>query len=74
MDGLDYLVVLMGSLILLAASIIQERNDGKTIRCMLDEKPFLLRFLVILLGIMIILVFGIYGPDFSAAEFVYMQF
>jgi len=74
MDGLDYLVVLMGSLVLLTASIIQERNDGKTIRCMLDEKPFLLRFLVILMGIMIILVFGIYGPDFSAAEFVYMQF
>ena len=41
---------------------------------MLDEKPFILRFAVILAGIMMILVFGVYGPDYSAAEFVYMQF
>ncbi|MBO7252671.1 MAG: MBOAT family protein [Oscillospiraceae bacterium] len=74
LDAWDYLVLAISSLILLGASIIQERNDGKTIRQMLDEKPFALRLFVILMGIMMIMVFGWYGPGFSAAEFVYMQF
>jgi hypothetical protein len=44
------------------------------VRQLLDVKPFALRFFVILVGIMMILVFGMYGPEYSAAEFVYMQF
>lgn len=55
-------------------SLIQERNDGTTIREMLDRKPFVFRLAVITAGIMMILLFGMYGPGFSAAEFVYMQF
>ena len=40
---------------------------------MLDEKPFLVRYLVLLVGLAMLIIFGIYGPGFDAAAFVYMQ-
>jgi len=74
LDAWDYGLLGVCTLILFAASLIQERHPESTMRQLLDEKPFLLRFAVILVGIMAVLVFGVYGPDFSVAEFVYMQF
>lgn len=74
LDVWDYGLLAVCTCIVFFASLIQERNPDRTIREMLDQKPFLLRFAVILAGIMLILVFGIYGPEFAAAEFVYMQF
>jgi len=74
LDVWDYGLLAVCTCILFVTSLIQERNDGITIREILDQKHFLLRFAVIVAGIMMILVFGIYGPEFAAAEFVYMQF
>lgn len=74
LDWMDFGMLGICTMILFTVSLIQERNSAVTIRRMLDEKPFLLRFAVILAGIMMVLVFGVYGPDYSAAEFVYMQF
>ena len=41
---------------------------------MLDKKSFALRGFVIFAGVMLVLVFGIYGPGYDPAAFVYMQF
>ena len=73
-DGYDWGLLAACTVFLFFVSLIQERNDGTTIREMLDKKPFVLRLAVIAAGILAILVFGMYGPGFSAAEFVYMQF
>ena len=71
----DYLVVLLGGLIIFIASVIQERSkDGMDIRHMLDKKPFILRFALLFVGLISIVVFGIYGSGYSAADFVYAQF
>ena len=71
----DYLVVLIGGLILFIASVIQERaKDGLDIRHMLDKKPFILRFALLFVCLISIVVFGIYGSGYSAADFVYAQF
>ena len=74
LDGYDYGLLAVCTGILLCVSLIQERHDGITLRELLDRKPFILRFAVIVAGIMMIAMFGVYGPEFSAAEFVYMQF
>lgn len=74
LDAMDYGLLAAGTLLMFAVSLIQERNEDTTIRQMLDKKPFLVRFFVILAGIMLVLLFGVYGPDFPAAAFVYMQF
>ena len=73
-DGWDWGLLGVCTIFIFVVSLIQERNDGTTIREMLDKKPFLFRLAVITAGIMMILLFGMYGPGFSAAEFVYMQF
>lgn len=74
LDKLDYGLLAVCTCILFGASLIQERNNDTTIRELLDHKPFLLRFSLIVAGIIAILVFGMYGPGYSASEFVYMQF
>ena len=70
----DYLVLILGTVVMFIVSLIQEKNPDTTLRCMLDRKPFILRYLLILVGIIVLLIFGIYGPGFNPAEFVYMQF
>lgn len=69
----DFLILLAGTIFIFIISVIQERNKS-TIRVMLDNKPFILRFIAILIGILALVVFGIYGPGYNAADFVYMQF
>ena len=60
--------------VLFAVSFIQEKNSTVTLRQILDQKHFLVRYLLILIGILSLLVFGIYGPNFEPSAFVYMQF
>lgn len=70
----DYLILLSGTMVLFAVSYIQERNSTTTLRCILDKKHFLVRYVLILLAVLVLLVFGIYGAGYDPAAFVYMQF
>ncbi len=72
--GSDYLILLIGIAVIFTCSVIQERHPGTTIRAMLDQKPFILRFALLYFGIVSVLIFGIYGSGYNAADFVYMQF
>ena len=70
----DYVVILLGILLVWIISLIQEKHADTDIRTMLDKKPFIARFAVVYLGIVAVVVFGIYGSGYNAADFVYMQF
>ena len=70
----DFIVIVIGIIVIFTASVIQERHPQTTIREMLDKKSFALRFILIFLGIMSVIVFGIYGSGYNPADFVYMQF
>jgi len=70
----DYLIILFGMLTMFVVSFLQERNSATTLRQILDQKHFLVRYTLILVGILVLLVFGIYGPEFEPSAFVYMQF
>lgn len=70
----EYLLILMGAVMIFIISVIQERNPKTDIRTMLDTKPFAVRWLAIFIGFMALVVFGVYGSGFDAADFVYMQF
>lgn len=74
LDKFDYAIIIFAMIVVFAASVIQERHSSTTIREMLDRKPFVLRYLVLFAGVMLVLVFGIYGPGYDPAAFVYMQF
>lgn len=70
----DFALIILGMIVVFVASVIQERHSSTTIREMLDRKSFALRGFVIFAGVMLVLVFGIYGPGYDPAAFVYMQF
>lgn len=72
----EYIVVLVFTMVLFTASVIQERHaeDGVNIRQLLDAKPFALRWAVLFAGVISIVIFGVYGSGYNAADFVYMQF
>lgn len=70
----DYVLLLAGAIFIFIISVIQERNDKTTVREMLDNKPFILRWLAVFVAIIALAVFGIYGSGYDAAAFVYMQF
>ena len=74
LEKYEYAIIIFGMIVVFVASVIQERHSSTTIREMLDKKPFALRGLVIFAGFMLVLVFGIYGPKYDPAAFVYMQF
>lgn len=74
LDKFDYAIIIFGMIVVFVASVIQEKHSSTTIREMLDKKSFALRGLVIFAGLMLVLVFGIYGPGYDPAAFVYMQF
>ncbi len=73
LDVFDYSIIVVCGLVVLIASVIQERS-GRTIRSLLEERPLILQWLVILAGVFSVIVFGMYGPGLDPAEFVYMQF
>ena len=70
----DYGMLAVCTVFLFIVSTLQEQAQGTSVRCMLDQKPFILRYIILLIGIISILVFGVYGPGYDAAQFVYMQF
>lgn len=70
----EYLLLLMGTIFIFVISVIQERHDKTTIREMLDQKPFIWRWLAVFIAIIALAVFGIYGSGYDPADFVYMNF
>ena len=71
---MDYLLLLACTLILFIVGVIREKHPEKPLREILDAKPFILQAVLIVLCVMAILIFGTYGPGYSAADFAYMQF
>ncbi len=70
----DYILLALCVVIVLIISIIQERHSDTTMRALLDKKPFILRFVLYFFLVMAVIIFGIYGSGYAAADFVYMQF
>ena len=67
------IVALVAFLILFAVDLFIELKPNINIRGELNNKKILQTFVVVGLAI-VILLFGSYGPGFSAQDFVYMQF
>ena len=70
----DYNVLVLCTGLLFAVGVLRERDPEHSLREKLDGVRFVTRFGVIFLGILSVLVLGVYGPGFSTAEFAYMQF
>lgn len=71
---IEYALLAVCTVFLFCISLIQEKHADTSLRIMLDRKPFMVRYWMLLIGILALLVFGVYGPGYDPADFVYMQF
>jgi len=71
LDGKDWNVLIFSLAVLLVVSLLQERMS---IRKELEKQSFWFRYAIYTAAILAILIFGMYGPGYDAAQFIYMQF
>lgn len=71
LDSKDLDVLLVSLVVLVVVSCLQERGR---VREMLARQTLWFRWCIYLLGVFATLIFGIYGPGYSASQFIYMQF
>jgi alginate O-acetyltransferase complex protein AlgI len=71
LDAADFWAGMAAIAILFAVDLLSERRD---LRDMLEKKNLFVRWPVYLLMIFTVLIFGIYGPQYSAGAFIYFQF
>ena len=70
--GISNIAVLAVALIILVFSdLIKEKTD---VYKKIWEMPMGWRWLVLYMAIFVILIFGYYGPEYDAAQFIYFQF
>ena len=70
----EYALVAACVLVIFLVSIFHEKNEGVILREVIDRKKTIIEWMALFIGIMVILLFGIYGPGYDPADFVYMQF
>lgn len=71
LDRPDMLVLAVSLVLLLAVSLIQERQS---LRELISRQRLPLRWALYLLCLFGVLIFGIYGPGYDSAQFIYMNF
>ena len=72
MSPLEWLIAGVGCVVVLAVDLLCERKVDVCTR--LARAPFAVRWPLLLLLILAIAVFGMYGAGFSGTEFLYTQF
>ena len=68
----DWNVLFAGLLLLVLVDV--QRYLGKDLQTAFTKQNLAFRWLVFYAGILAVVVFGIYGPGFDAAQFIYFQF
>lgn len=69
-----YVLILVSAVVLFLVSLYHECTGNQSIREKLDELPFWVRYLLILSCLLFVLYYGVWGPGYAPADFVYMQF
>lgn len=67
----DFAVLLIALAVLAVVDTLRQRIDLKAV---LDHRNIVVRYAVYYVIIFTILIFGVYGPEFNAASFIYFQF
>lgn len=68
------IVAMISSIILFVVDLISEKHPEQSIRDMIDKKPTYKKYFIFLSLLLIVLIFGCYGPSFTAIDFEYMKF
>lgn len=68
-DEKNMQILFLAILVLLVVGVLQER--GMKIRETLAKQNLIFRWFMVLALLVVILVFGVYGPDYNASDFIY---
>lgn len=71
-DATQWATLAFGLVVLLVVSTMQE--SGLKLRDTLNKQEAWFRWAVVICAVIAVLLFGIYGPNFDAAAFIYFQF
>jgi len=72
LDSKDFWLAICSIILLIAVSILKER--GIQIRESIAQRNIVIRWIVYYVAFISIIIFGMYGPGYSASDFVYMKF
>ena len=72
LSGQEMFLVFLVILVVLAVSLMQE--NGMKIRQSLEKQNMLFQWLIVIGAIIFLLIYGAYGGNFNASDFVYGQF
>ena len=70
----DYVLICICVCIMLIIGIIRENNKEKSLRDIINSKPFIVQWAILFLSIAGILVFGMYGSGYNIQDFAYVQY
>lgn len=68
----DFVILIIGVVILFIYSLMVEK--GKDVYKELNKSNFIIKYGIYILFILMIIVFGIYGPGYDTSDFIYGQF
>lgn len=71
-DEKNMTILMLSLLVLLVVSILQEK--GIKLRETLAKQNIVFRWLVYFTALIVILVFGLYGPEYNAVDFIYRKY
>jgi len=72
LEGADFLILLLAVVILAAVSYLHEK--GGSVRDAVSKQILPVRWGCYLAMLFAVIVFGVYGPGYSDASFIYMNF
>lgn len=71
-DTKNFVVFLLACLLLFVVSVLQE--SGVKIRDSISKKHLIIRWALFISLFVIVVVFGVYGPDYNAVDFIYQAY
>ena len=72
LDIKDYIIILVGTLVIFAVGVINEKNIS--IRDKILGFKFPVRFILLLLFILLIIFIGAYGTNYGVQDLIYANF
>jgi len=71
LDSKDFLIAMLGIVLVIIVDLMQRKMS---LRSKLSKQNILFRWTMYFAAVLVILVFGMYGPAFSMQQFIYSQF
>lgn len=72
LDIKDYIILIVGTLIVFTVSLIQEK--GIDIRQKISKLPYIVKFLIYMIMIFAVIIFGAYGEGYGVVDLIYANF